>query len=137
MLDIKALGGAGFASQRTLDDDRPPPRWDLSSYNGIEISLNSSQSDLKVYTLTLKDHVLPPDPGTGREQATTSWEYEFSSEDGEANASTELSKLNLFIPWSDFKPTYRGKPSNDTKELDLSKITRIGIMIRRFVGCPT
>lgn len=134
MLDIEALGGAGFASQRTLGDDRQSPRWDLSSYNGIEISLNPSQSDLKVYTLILKDYILPPDPGSGREQATTSWEYEFSSGHGEANAPAELSKLNLFIPWSDFKPTYRGKPSNDTKELDVSKIIRIGIMIRRLVG---
>jgi hypothetical protein len=33
-LDIKTLGGAGFASQRTTGDKRS---WDLSAYNGIQI----------------------------------------------------------------------------------------------------
>lgn len=134
MLDIEALGGAGFASQRTVGDDRRPPHWDLSSYHGIEISLDPSESDSKVYTLILKDVILPPDPRSGREQATTSWEYEFSAKDCQPNQCDGLSKLNLLVPWKSLKPTYRGKPINDTKELDLSNILRFGIMTRRFVG---
>lgn len=39
-LDIKALGGAGFASQRTTGEDR---EWDLSDYVGIQ--LNTSKGD--------------------------------------------------------------------------------------------
>ena len=35
-LDIKTLGGAGFASQRTTGDDR---EWDLSDYAGIQIRI--------------------------------------------------------------------------------------------------
>ena len=38
-LDIKTLGGAGFASQRTTDDDRT---WDLSDYDGIELAIVSA-----------------------------------------------------------------------------------------------
>ena len=38
-LDIKTLGGAGFASQRTTDDDRI---WDLSGYDGIELAVVSA-----------------------------------------------------------------------------------------------
>ena len=33
-LDIKTVGGAGFASQRTASDDA---NWDLSDYDGVEI----------------------------------------------------------------------------------------------------
>ena len=32
-LDITALGGAGFASQRTTRDEA----WDLSGYDGVEL----------------------------------------------------------------------------------------------------
>lgn len=35
-LDIKTLGGAGFASQRTTGDERS---WDLSKYDGIELKI--------------------------------------------------------------------------------------------------
>lgn len=135
LLDIQALGGAGFASQRTLlGDDRWPLQWDLSSYNGIEISLDPSQSDHKVYTLVLKDHVLPPNSINGREQATTSWEYDLSTSEYQPEAFAELSEVKLFVPWDRFKPTYRGKPINNTKDLDLHNIKRISIMIRRFVN---
>ena len=134
MLDIQALGGAGFASQRTLGEDRRPLQWDLSSYNGIEISLDPSQSDHKVYTIVLKDHILPPNPNNGPEQATTSWEYDFSTSACQPEASVELSELKLFVPWDRFKPTYRGKPINNTKYLGLSDIKGISIMIRRFVN---
>jgi hypothetical protein len=40
-LDIQTLGGAGFASQRTKEDDRD---WDVSSYDGIEIIVSKSDS---------------------------------------------------------------------------------------------
>lgn len=41
-LDIKTLGGAGFASQRTVSENKT---WDLSGYAGIQ--LNFSKGDSK------------------------------------------------------------------------------------------
>lgn len=35
-LDIKTLGGAGFASQRTTDEER---EWDLERYAGVVIDV--------------------------------------------------------------------------------------------------
>lgn len=40
-LDIKTLGGAGFASQRTTGDDR---EYDLSKYAGIELRIAKGDS---------------------------------------------------------------------------------------------
>lgn len=85
---------------------------DLS--NGIEIALDPLQSDRKIYTLILKDHLLPPNPNGRREQATNSWQYDFSTTDCSTDSSTEPSEAKLFVPWDSFKSTYRGKPSNDT-----------------------
>ncbi|CRK20972.1 hypothetical protein HYQ45_006528 [Verticillium longisporum] len=116
-LDITALGGAGFASQRTVGS----LDLDLTSYEGLSISIN--HSDGKKYTLTLKDEILPRRPD-GREQSTVSWEFDFVHPDsGE-----------LFIRWADFKPTYRGKPKPDTPPLDLAHVQRISFMMRSFFG---
>lgn len=114
-LDIKTLGGAGFASQRTVD----PHSWDLSAYDGLLLRLG--RVDDKKYTLTLKDSVLPTLPD-GREQSSISWEYDFAANSTEA-----------FVPWGDFKPTYRGRPKPDAEPLDLQNVKRISFMCRRFV----
>lgn len=42
-LDIKTLGGAGFASQRTVSEDR---NWDLSGYAGIQLEIAKGDSEL-------------------------------------------------------------------------------------------
>ncbi|KAI0129585.1 CIA30 family protein [Xylariales sp. AK1849] len=115
-LDITTLGGAGFASQRTVD----PESWDLASYDGLMLKVG--KSDGKKYTLILKDEMLPKRPD-GREQSTVSWEHDFVHHDAE-----------LFIPWNDFKPTYRGKSKPDAEPLDLENIKRISIMMRSFFG---
>jgi hypothetical protein len=93
-LDIKTLGGAGFASQRTTDEDRS---WDLSKSDGLLLGI--AKSDGRKYTLTLKDTLLPKSPN-GREQSTVSWEYDF-------NGDKEGSKV--FVRWDNFAPTYRTK----------------------------
>lgn len=41
-LDIKTLGGAGFASQRTVGEDRS---WDLSGYAGIQLNIAKGDSE--------------------------------------------------------------------------------------------
>ncbi|EXJ85285.1 hypothetical protein A1O3_05960 [Capronia epimyces CBS 606.96] len=134
-LDIQTLGGAGFASQRTANDDCHR-HWELASFAGLEVAIDLSQSDNHMYTLILKDTVLPRNPVDGREQSTVSWEAEFSKADCRVEHSTRshTRTASLFIPWDRFKPTYRGKPCGASQPLDLSNIKRIAIMIRSFFG---
>ncbi|GAB7338931.1 hypothetical protein MBLNU457_5609t1 [Dothideomycetes sp. NU457] len=129
-LDIKTLGGAGFASQRTTGEDR---KWSLSKYDGITVKLD--KADGKKYTLILKDELLPRNPDNGREQATISYEYDFDTKaSSTVGADPEVAEQKFFIPWSDFKPTYRGKEKKDAQKLDTSNIQRISIMMRSFFG---
>lgn len=120
-LDVKTLGGAGFASQRTISTEQR----DFTEFDGIE--LNLGKSDGKRYSLILKDEVLPKRPN-GLERSSVNWEYEFLlpvSEGGEGNTVT--------IRWNDFEPTYRGKPLEDfDRGLDVGKIQRISFMMRRY-----
>jgi len=115
-LDTKTLGGAGFASQRTTGEDK---EWDLSDYEGIIIAIK--KSDMKRYTLILKDDLLPKSPN-GREQSTVSWEYDFGGADSK----------KVFIKWDEFKPTYRGREKKDAKPLDLKHVKRFSLMMRSF-----
>ncbi|KAM0154374.1 hypothetical protein ACHAQE_007235 [Botrytis cinerea] len=117
-LDIKTLGGAGFASQRTAADHT----WDLSAYDGILLDLG--KSDGKMYTFILKDELLPKSPN-GREQSTISWEFDFK---GPGDHSS------IFVKWADLKPTYRGREKKDAIPLDLKNIKRFSIMMRSFFG---
>ncbi|TKX23987.1 hypothetical protein C1H76_3925 [Elsinoe australis] len=126
-LDIDTLGGAGFASQRTTGEDR---NWDLSDYHGIK--LNVDKADGKKYTLILKDSLLPQNPDNGREQATTSYEYDF--ETTAPSTVDHPSSQAIYIPWSSFKPTYRGREQDDAKPLKTSSIKRLSIMMRSFFG---
>lgn len=119
-MDIKTLGGAGFASQRTATEDQT---WDLSKYHGIELEIE--KSDGKEYTFILKDTLLTKNPETGREQSTISYEWDFAMADSHS----------MFIPWNQFKPTYRGKPKEKAPELDTKNIKRFSIMMRRYVLC--
>jgi len=118
-LDIKTLGGAGFASQRTTGEER---NWDLTKYEGLVLDI--AKSDEKQYTLTLKDELLPKSPN-GREQSTVSWEYDFKVESDGAK---------VYVYWDDFKPTYRGREKKDAKPLDLKHVKRISFMMRSFFG---
>lgn len=117
-LDIKTLGGAGFASQRSTGEDR---NWDLSGYDGIFLDI--TKSDGKQYTFILKDELLPKSLN-GREQSTISWEYDFKPQD---------SGEKVYLRWEDLKPTYRGREKKDAKPLDLKHVERISLMMRRFV----
>lgn len=121
-LDITALGGAGFASQRTADD---VPGWDVSGYDVLVLDV--ARADARKYTLNLKDEVLPRRPD-GRDQSTVSWEYDFVVGDGEGSTA---GSTRVVIPFGDFKPTYRGKPKPDAKPLDLKNVKRISFMMRR------
>lgn len=123
-LDITALGGAGFASQRTADG---VAGWDVSAYNALVLDV--ARADSRRYTLTLKDEVLPRRPD-GRDQSTVSWEYDFVGGDG-GGGSTAGDSTRVVIPFGEFKPTYRGKPKPDAEPLDLKNVKRISFMMRR------
>jgi hypothetical protein len=77
-LDIKTLGGAGFASQRTTELDR---EWNLDDYDGIQLLI--TEADTKQYTFILKDQLLPPNPETGREQVSNILRVRFLDYHGE------------------------------------------------------
>lgn len=122
-LDIETLGGAGFASQRTIGDDRS---WNLSDYEGITLTLG--EADEKKYTFIIKDEILPPS-SSGREKSTLSYEYDFSIASTETKGETEI-----FIAWKDLKATYRGKEKEDSPQLNNKNIKRFSIMMRSFFG---
>lgn len=127
ILDTKTLGGAGFASQRTTGDDRS---WNLSSFDGLEIVFNTTKSDDKKYTLICKDNLAPPNQTNGREQATISWEFDFTVAAG-VSTSTDPDRHSLCVKWNEFRPTYRGKEQKNAKPLNLKDIKRFSIMMRR------
>ncbi|KAL8243791.1 hypothetical protein R6Q59_010049 [Mikania micrantha] len=129
-LDIKTLGGAGFASQRIIDEDRS---WDLSSSNAIELTVDPSHSDTKRYTFIVKDELLPKDPSTGREQSTISWEYDFEVSAGHSPKPL-IPQHTIVIPYDRLEPTYRGRKTNPNRSLNLSNIRRMSIMNRSFFG---
>lgn len=115
-LDIETLGGAGFASQRTVGNEQI---WDLTGYDGI--GLHIVPLDGNRYTFSLTDEI-PQHRPDGREQSALVWEYDFCA--SETGREVRLS-------WKDLKPTYRGKPVDDARPLDLSHVRRFRIMIRR------
>ncbi|KEY70763.1 hypothetical protein S7711_03259 [Stachybotrys chartarum IBT 7711] len=125
-LDTKTLGGAGFASQHSVGE----LSLNLSDYDGILLSI--VKADRKRYALTLKNS-LPPNRPDGRERAAVSWEADFvAPEDADGDLSD--GPANLFLPWSAFKATYRGKDKPDAEPLDLANIKRVGLMMRSFFG---
>ncbi|KPM42592.1 hypothetical protein AK830_g4021 [Neonectria ditissima] len=118
-LDTKTLGGAGFASQRTVGE----LALDLSGYAGLVLALGGGASGHR-YTLTLKD-AIPGDRGDGRDQAGLSWETDFE-------APREGGDVPL--PWDKFRATYRGRDKEDAEPLDLTSIKRVSLMMRSFFG---
>lgn len=126
-LDIDTLGDAGFASQRTTGDDR---HWDLSEADGIELLVDPAKSDNKRYAFIIKDELLPRDPTSGREQSTTSWEYEFQVTSRSMDQS-QPELVSIFIPWTALKPTYRGREKDPGRPIKLQDIRRVSIMMRR------
>ncbi|KAK5948525.1 hypothetical protein OHC33_010421 [Knufia fluminis] len=125
-LDIDTLGGAGFASQRTTGGDR---HWDLAQYDGIDLVFDPAGTDDKTYTFILKDEILLPDPGNGREQSTVSWEFDFKKKDSHIYLD-DPSLRHVSIPWHAFNATYRGKPKDDAKPLAKDDVKRMSIMMR-------
>ena len=98
-----------------------------------------------MYTLILKDGETPGKRDDGREKAGISWEVEFRAgqrkeaekEEGDGSETSEREKsfsTRIWVPWEDFKATYRGKEKKDAGELKTGEVRRVGIMMRRYVG---
>ncbi|KAK6359145.1 hypothetical protein TWF696_000312 [Orbilia brochopaga] len=159
-LDIQALGGAGFASQRTTSAAGGP--WDLSKTSGLCIGIEDA--DERIYTLVVKD-VVPPKRPDGRDESTISYEFSFaiknqldgpeepgaiapfpSNDIGETpsalvNIHREGASENeasvpivIFVPWANFKPYYRGKKKPDAGPLNTAEVQRLSIMCRSMFG---
>lgn len=95
----------------------------------------------KNYTFTLADTFLPPNADTGREQATIVYEYDFrvealtrtkpmTSKDDDDDKD-HCATRTIFMPWSSFKATYRGREKKDAPPLNIKEIKRMSILIRR------
>ena len=101
-----------------------------------------------MYTLILKDEEMSGKRDDGREKAGISWEVEFRAgqkkeEEKEEGDRSETSKrgegvsTRVWVPWEDFKATYRGKEKKDAGELKTGEVRKVGIMMRRYVGFAT
>ena len=97
----------------------------MAEYEGIDLLI--AEADAKQYTFTLKDELLPPDPATGRDQSTISYEYDFEIAAGKADGKDG----SVCIGWNDLKATYRGKDKEDAPPINRHKIKRMSLMMRR------
>jgi hypothetical protein len=111
-LDIKTLGGAGFASQRTSSE----LDLDLSAYDGIELVLGSS--DGKKYTFVLKD-----DDG---EAGSINWQVDFQV------SSFDSGEKTVNFSWWEFNPILKGKEVDGAEDFKKHDIKRMGFMFRRY-----
>ncbi|TPX42504.1 hypothetical protein SeLEV6574_g05569 [Synchytrium endobioticum] len=121
-LDVKALGGAGFASQRSTL--LPPGQfYDVSGYNAIAIHI--LRGDGREYAFNIKNIEGERTPD-GRVNSSIEYKTTFQ---------TVKDQEGLYITkFRDFKPYYRGRPAEDAKPLDTSKITSFSIMCQSFFG---
>ncbi|CAG8955716.1 hypothetical protein HYFRA_00010982 [Hymenoscyphus fraxineus] len=110
-LDSKALGGSGFASQRTKGD----LNLDLSSYKGLSISVR--ESDGKNYTVTLKDE-LPVN----------------ASEASLLYAASFVGVGVWQFDWEEFVPTIRGRVQVGAPPLNTKSVKQLSLMIRSYFG---
>ena len=77
----------------------------------------------------------------GREKTGFSWEAEFRANDelkkahgGNYAETEEKGAQEVYLPWEDFKPTFRGRESKGEEKLDRRNITLVGIMMRSYFG---
>ena len=93
------------------------------------------EGDGKIYTLILKDEEAAGGKREdGRERAGVNWEVDFKlgGEDGDGDGD-EVGEggAKIWIPWEEFKATFRGKEKEDAGALKRGQVRRIGLMMRR------
>ena len=84
-----------------------------------------------MYTLILKDEERKEKRDDGREQSSLSWEYDFRVPSS-AGSAKPTEETHFWIPWSEFKPTFRGREKKDAGPLKTGSVTRFSIMMRSF-----
>ncbi|KAI5478132.1 hypothetical protein MNV49_005396 [Pseudohyphozyma bogoriensis] len=139
-LDIKTLGGAGFASQSTSFS--PPLSLSPKQYSGLSLLLRLPPSPTPKgqptsFVLTLKNEV-PGRRPDGRRESGVSYEYKFDVEELRSKAWTERdvekgSDVAVVLGWHEFVATYRGKPTN-APQVDPTKIHELSFMCRSDFG---
>lgn len=108
--------------------------WDLSGYDGVEVEVG--KADEKIFTLILKDEATTDKREDVREKAGVNWEYDFriGGVTGKAKGKEgEGGREIVWVPWSGFKATYRGKEKEDAGELKKGGVRSVGFMMRRYV----
>ena len=161
VLDTKTLGGAGFASQRTVGDNRV---WNLSDYNGLQISIlvppptsqavetvenhapvETEEKDKRIFTIVLRDCVVRGQPDAGKEinwewnfQPNTLSKPSFNMKRDETLMETKMRAAGYTVQtfvakWDDFKAFFRGRPVDGGHPLDKASIKRFNIMMRRYL----
>ncbi|KAG9018176.1 hypothetical protein FRB90_012020 [Tulasnella sp. 427] len=127
VLDIKTLGGAGFASQKFRFQN--PLNLDSSRFSGLRLKLvscdltfdskspgpggassSSRSSPPTEFTITLTTVPAPHQKPKSR----VTWESHFEvpqSKTGEGEAAwAQIQTFKVDLPFASFSPTYRGKP---------------------------
>ena len=99
-------------------------------HENVGYTIGSPRKLEKRYTFTIKDEILLPDPDTGHEQSTVSYEYDFTVP---LRGNCEDSDDTLiFIPWNAFNATFRGREKKDAPALRLDSVRRFSLMMRRY-----
>ncbi|KAL5631232.1 hypothetical protein ACGC1H_006919 [Rhizoctonia solani] len=122
-LDITALGGAGFASQRFRFSDQPL-RLPKSEYQGIRVKLPQPIVPHNPNEFTLVLNTVPityrPD---GRVESRVTWEANFTDPESSHNLSFDM-----------FRATYRGRSVDPAPVFDPSAIYDMSLMCRSAFG---
>ncbi|SCZ96411.1 BZ3500_MvSof-1268-A1-R1_Chr8-2g10176 [Microbotryum saponariae] len=141
-LDIKTLGGAGFASQSAVFRKTKPLSLPRSSYSGLLLTILRPSNEVSVTTtpittkkpskptsfvLTLKSSppVTRPD---GRMEAGISYEYAFKTDDFDGK------EKQIQMEWDGFIATYRGRADKNFAKLDPNKLYELSFMCRSNFG---
>ena len=80
-------------------------------------------------TVILKDTTLPKDPKTGREQATISYEADFTLPSEVLPGPAK--KRTVIIPFDSLNATYRGKLQKDAPPIKRGEVRQLSLMCRR------
>jgi Complex I intermediate-associated protein 30 (CIA30) len=95
------------------------------------VTLGIDHGDEKTYTFIIKDETSAPVERGQRqgERATVNWEVDFRlSKAGDAEGEGSV----IFMPWTDFRPTYRGRElGGEGKVMDTAHIGSFSLMMRR------
>jgi hypothetical protein len=107
--------------------------WDLRGYEYIKLCVQTALTDDRDYTFILKDTLLSPDPTTGREQSTVSYEIDFNIEERDRFHDTKV----FYFKLDELVPNYRGKKKEDAKPLKKESVRRFSIMMRSHFGAQS